>query len=160
MKVVPGYVSSGRAISELLEAESALTTLDLSQNNLHNKTALQIAEKLGENKSLTWFSLADNNLGDVETRYIGQALLSHASLRTLDLSGNRIHSKGAAVIAYAAKQSTSALRFINLEGNPIGSLGGLYLFRAMREVAQQAYPLLHLSANAQHRESTSRSSSC
>lgn len=131
-------VSGCDAIAELLTSNNTLRELLVAGNNIHKQHAKTFAQKLASNTSLCYVDLSYNEIHDVEARLIGKALHSHHSLVQLDLSFNAIGSKGAITIAYAAQQPHSALQYINLNGNAIGKMGGIYMLRAMRAVA--AYP--------------------
>lgn len=133
-----GQVSGCDALADLLVTNSYLRELRVAGNNINKEHAKNFAQKLALNTCLCNLDLSYNEIHDLEARMIGKALHSHHSLTRLDLSFNAIGSKGAITIAYAAQQPHSALQYIDLNGNSIGKMGGIYMLRAMRTVA--AYP--------------------
>ena len=81
-------------IARLLEENTTLTTLDLSDNDLTAKAGAAIARALKRNRTLTTLDLSDNDLLMAEGgKAIASALHSNTTLTSLDLAGNHLGSE-------------------------------------------------------------------
>ena len=132
-------IQGATAIADLLVQNNTLQDLSVSNCAIHKQHALYFATQLSLNKSLLKLDLSRNDISDVEARALGKALHSHRALTHLNLSYNNLSSKAAITIGYAAQLPESALQYVNLNGNSIGKLAGVYMLRAMRTVASYHY---------------------
>jgi len=129
----------GLSLNHLVERNSHLLELNLSNNHISSSYITMLSNCLIVNLTLQSLDLSRIELTDKDACHIGFSLHSHPSLTRIDLSNNRIQSRGALTIAYAAQQADSAIVFLNLAGNNICYIGNMYLFRAMRYVALTNY---------------------
>ena len=120
----------GRAIASMLEANSALVTLDLSWNRLGSKSGEAIGAALRANIALTSLNLAYNAVGDDGAKAIGAALEYNGALTSLSLAANGVENRGAAVLADGLHEN-SRLGRLELDGNPLGHDGTRSLLRAL-----------------------------
>ncbi len=132
-------IQGATAIADLLVQNSTLQELCVSNCAIHKQHALYFATQLSLNKSLLKLDLSRNDISDAEARALGKALHSHRALTHLDLSYNNLSSKAAITVGYAAQLPESALQYVNLNGNSLGKLAGVYMLRAMRTVASYHY---------------------
>lgn len=146
-------IQGATAIADLLVNNSTLQELCVSNCSIHKQHAHYFAVQLSQNQSLRKLDLSHNDISDVEARALGKALHSHHVLTHLDLSYNNLSSKAAITVGYAAQLPESALQYVNLNGNSIGKLAGVYMLRAMRTVASYNY-----SSKAHHHGANSHES--
>ena len=130
----------GLSLNHLVERNSYLLELNLSDNHISSSYITMLSKCLMVNQTLQSLHLSGIELTDKDACHIGFSLHSHPSLTKIDLSNNRIQSRAALTIAYAAQQADSAIVFLDLSGNNnICYIGNMYLFRAMRYVALTNY---------------------
>ncbi|OWK14368.1 LRRC45 [Cervus elaphus hippelaphus] len=153
-------VDTCRALGKLLQKESLLTELilsdcmlseegatlllqglcvntvvrflDLKGNNLRAAGAEALAKLLRQNKSIQSLTLEWNNLGTWDEAFATfcGALAANGTLRQLDLRNNQINHKGAEELALALK-SNASLQQLDLRWNHIGLLGGRALVNCL-----------------------------
>ena len=116
---------------------SKLARLDLSNNDICNKSAATIAENLATNRVLTELYLHNNAIGnggaDAIAKLLGVSLSGHLrtqELTRLDLSSNIIGDEGAFAIA-AALRTNEVLTNLDLESNRIGNEGAEAIGKAL-----------------------------
>ncbi|KAJ1621725.1 hypothetical protein T492DRAFT_1067474 [Pavlovales sp. CCMP2436] len=140
------FISSQRSCSN-----SALTLLDLSENNLGDASAIALAtalsallepaildrgaaalaHALNSNETLTELSLFYNGVGDNGAVAFAEALRANHTLRSLDLFYNRISDFGASLVADSLLHNT-ALKTLDVRENPIEGVGNSRLVSAWR----------------------------
>ena len=108
-----------------------LEILDLWENNIGVRWAIEIGEALRANKTLTILNLGANGIGDAGATAIVGALRGNTTLTSLDLGVNGIGDEGAAEIAVALKEN-SALESLSLEHNDIGDEGATEIAGALK----------------------------
>ncbi|XDB61489.1 PREDICTED: leucine-rich repeat-containing protein 45 isoform X1 [Capra hircus] len=106
--------------------------LDLKGNNLRAAGAEALAKLLRQNKSIQSLTLEWNNLGTWDEAFATfcGALAANGALRQLDLRNNQINHKGAEELALALK-SNASLQQLDLRWNHIGLLGGRALVNCL-----------------------------
>jgi Leucine Rich repeat len=103
-------------ITDALEKNQALTTLDLTNNTISGLET--ISQLLASNKSLTHLDLGYNIIANLEK--INEVLRINDSLTTLELNGNYIDERWIEGLS-AALQVNTGLKVLRLMENPIGS---------------------------------------
>ena len=140
-----GIGDSGAAsLSQALAVNSSLTVLDLSDNNIGDCGVASLFQALAANSSLTSLNLSDNNSGDNGAASLSQALAVNSSLTGLYLSGNNIGDSGASSLSQAIA-ANSSLTCLDLNGNSIGASGAASLFQAL--ATNSSLTSLNLRAN-------------
>jgi len=91
-----------------------LVRLDLSDNNIDDDGAKQIADALKINHSLEELDLSDNNIGDDGVKQLADALKVNHSLEELDLRSNNIGSDGEEYLSKILQELKSINRDINI----------------------------------------------
>ncbi|EQC33192.1 hypothetical protein SDRG_09176 [Saprolegnia diclina VS20] len=124
----------GEAIGAMLEANTTLRSLDLSWNTLRLSGAVAIGRGLGRNNALLELNLAYNAIGEMGAAAVGVALGSNVAskLERVDLSDNNVSAQAALVLSQTILVN-ARLRFLVLDGNPLGSQGGRSLFHAVAQ---------------------------
>jgi Ran GTPase-activating protein (RanGAP) involved in mRNA processing and transport len=94
-------ISSAAAtlLAGVVRFSAALTTLDLSYNNLCLEGVKALADALRVNAVLTTLNLRSNDLGPEGGKALVEALRVNAALTSLDLSGNKIGPEGGKALA-------------------------------------------------------------
>ena len=136
--------SGAVAIGNALTVNTALATLDLSNNNIGDAGAAALGEALKDNNALAMLNLYYNDIGDAGATAIGEALKVNAALATLDIEYNRIMDTGAAAIG-AALEANSVLTTLDLGGNKIGDSGATAIAGALK--VNTALTTLYLNSN-------------
>ncbi|XP_061248505.1 leucine-rich repeat-containing protein 45 [Bos javanicus] len=111
---------------------TAVRFLDLKGNNLRAAGAEALAKLLRQNKFIQSLTLEWNNLGTWDEAFATfcGALAANGALRQLDLRNNQINHKGAEELALALK-SNASLQQLDLRWNHIGLLGGRALVNCL-----------------------------
>ncbi|KAM8785962.1 LOW QUALITY PROTEIN: leucine-rich repeat-containing protein 45 [Rhynchonycteris naso] len=111
---------------------TVLRFLDLKGNNLQATGAKILGKLLRQNKSIQSLTLEWNNLGTWEDAFATfcRALAGNDALRQLDLRNNQISHQGTEELALALKSNTS-LQQLDLRWNNIGLLGGQALVNCL-----------------------------
>ncbi|ORZ28524.1 hypothetical protein BCR41DRAFT_391991 [Lobosporangium transversale] len=118
-------------LSEALKTNITLAILDLSDNSIGDKGALSLSEALKVNSSLTSLTLGSNSIGDKGALALSEALKVNSSLMTLNLSYNSIEDEGALALSEALKVNTSLIT-LDLSDNSIEDEGALALSEALK----------------------------
>jgi len=103
-----------------------LKELILSENSLTDSGIDGLAAVLDTNMTLTSLDLSSNSVTSTGASLLADGLKRNRKLRELNLSFNAVDDAGAESLAEAvdpASTSTSVLRNLNLEGNPVGASG-------------------------------------
>ena len=119
-------------IAEALKANKSVTRIDLSGNEIGNSGALDIAEALKANNSVTEIDLSCNEIGEKGALEIAEALKANKSVTRIDLSGNEIGNSGALDIA-AALEANKSVTTISLACNEIGDVGAFKIAMALKK---------------------------
>ncbi|KAI5934078.1 leucine-rich repeat-containing protein 45 isoform X1 [Manis javanica] len=113
-------------------ANAVVRLLDLKGNNLRAAGAEALGRLLRQNKCIQNLTLEWNNLGAWEDAFATfcGALAVNSALRQLDLRNNQISHKGAEGLALALK-SNASLQQLDLRWNNVGLLGGRALVNCL-----------------------------
>ena len=130
-KTSPLGNSDAVSVSQVLKANSSLTSLDLSGNAIRQSGASCLSDALIANSSLTSLCLSGNEIGDIGASCLSQALIANSSLTTLDLSRCSISQSGASCLSHALEDNSS-LRYFDLSRNSIGEDGAACLTQALK----------------------------
>ncbi|ORZ28521.1 hypothetical protein BCR41DRAFT_345458 [Lobosporangium transversale] len=120
-----------QGLVNLLKTNTALTTLDLTDNPIFDKEVLTLSEALKTNTTLAILDLSDNSVGDKGALALSEALKINSSLTSLRLGSNSIGDEGALALSVALKANT-ALSNLDLWSNLIGNDGALALSEALK----------------------------
>ena len=112
---------SSTAVTTIIQ-QGALTSLDLSYNNLNESGAYEISKALQANLTLKQLFLCSNNIGVGGTLAIAVVLYHNDTLEYLDISKNEILDDGAIAIAECLK-TNSTIKFIDMSHNNITEIG-------------------------------------
>ena len=123
--------SDAVSVSQVLAANSSLTSLDLSGNAISQSGASCLSHSLIANSSLTSLYLSGNIIGDDGASCLSQSLIANSSLTTLDLSGCSISQSGASCLSHALI-TNSSLTSLYLCENDIGDDGAACLTQALK----------------------------
>ena len=130
-KTSPLGNSDAVSVSQVLKANSSLTSLDLSGNAIRQSGASCLSDALIANSSLTSLCLSGNEIGDNGASCLSQALIANSSLTTLHLSRCSISQSGASCLSHAL-EANSSLRYFDLSRNSIGEDGAACLIQALK----------------------------
>ncbi|CAH3184204.1 unnamed protein product, partial [Porites lobata] len=109
-------------LAAVLEANTTLTNLNLSLNNIGSAGAESLATALKTNTNLTKLNLRSNNIGPAGGESLATGLKTNTTLKNLNLSFNSIGPAGAESLAAALRANTT-LTNLNLSDNDIGPAG-------------------------------------
>ena len=109
-------------IARALHENQTLQALNISCNNIRVDGAKAMAEALHENKELQYLDISNNNILDNGVIAISECMKKHSKLQQLVISGNNISSKGTHQLAEAVKINTT-LRSLDISNNKISSDG-------------------------------------
>ena len=111
-----------REIASALHENQTLQTLNISCNNIQVDGAIAMAKALHENKALQYLYISNNNILDNGVIAISECIKKNSKLQELVISGNNISSKGAKQLAEAVKINTT-LRSLDISNNKISNDG-------------------------------------
>ena len=131
-------------LAAVLKANTTLTNLNLSLNNIGSAGAESLATALKTNTNLTKLNLRSNNLGPAGGESLATGLKTNTTLKSLNLSGNNVDSTGAESLATALNINTF-LKNLNLSRNNIGPAGAESLATALK--ANTSLTTLYLRCN-------------
>ena len=140
------------SISEAIQVNTTLQTLDISNNNICDDGATAISISLKHNTSMKHLNmsrnkitygiqvnetfkqldLSVNKIADEGASFISDGLKSNISLQQLNISHNNITDRGIKVIAEAIRMN-SILQNINISKNHISTEGLLYFMEAVKK---------------------------
>ena len=109
-------------IARALYENQTLQTLDISYNDIQVDGAKAMAESLHESKALQYLDVSNNNILDNGVIAISEYIKKNSTLQQLVISGNNISSKGAKQIAEAVKINTT-LRNFDISNNKTSNDG-------------------------------------
>lgn len=120
-----------RLISQMLESNTTLRTLDVVNTSPDHASMLELLGVIATHPSLEYVYLSGNGLDTAEAPALAQCLEQN-KLRGLYLSVNHLGDTGATQLA-AALQRNSSLEFLSLASNGIGDAGVIALAEAARQ---------------------------
>ncbi|KAJ6255577.1 hypothetical protein M0813_11137 [Anaeramoeba flamelloides] len=109
-----------QALSEALKENQALTSLNLSYNQIGDEGTQALSEGVKENQALTNLNLSRNQIGAEGMKDLSETLKVNQTLICLDLRRNKIGSKGIKYLSHALKINQT-LTQLDLYDNQIGS---------------------------------------
>ena len=125
-------VKNAALITTLVNAlPTALSSLDISENNLGVPEALSLAKSISNSKYEKLY-LNKTNLGDDGVRAFVEGLEGKVRLDYLTLNGNGIHSSSISALADAIDSKIS-LRYLDVSDNPLGLKGTLAVGRMISD---------------------------
>ena len=109
-------------IARALHENQTLQALNISCNNIRVDGAKAMAEALHKNKVLQYLDISNNNILDNGVIAISECIKKHSKLQQLVISGNNISSKGTNQLAEAVKINTT-LQSLDISNNKISNDG-------------------------------------
>jgi hypothetical protein len=120
------------ALAANIAAKPQLTSLDLSGNRITAAGVRALAEQLGSGQhSLPEVLLSNNQLGDDGAEEVAKLIRSNSTVTTVRVSGNSIGNRGATAIASAVASSSSVIT-LDLSDNNISADAIPELERALK----------------------------
>jgi ankyrin repeat protein/Ran GTPase-activating protein (RanGAP) involved in mRNA processing and transport len=107
-----------QVLTASLRTDTILTKLNLAGNHLGAESASLLAEALTTNITLTQLHLADNDLGSLGLQALDKALTNNQTLTQLNLAQNALGAAGAKIIASMLVGNT-ALTELDLSANQL-----------------------------------------
>ena len=95
-----------------------ICTLDISNNNISNLGAQEIARALHENQTLQTLNILSNDIQIDGTKAMAKALHENQTLQTLNISSNDIQVDGTKALAEALHEN-KALQYLDVSNNNI-----------------------------------------
>lgn len=108
----------------------------MPQNGIYHIGISALSEAFMHNKNLEILNLNDNTIRPKGSESIAKALLGLENLKELNFGDCLLKTKGALLLAESLKVGNKNLEVLVLEGNEIGSEGGLELVKAMANKAK------------------------
>ena len=109
-----------------------IRTLDISNNNITDLGAQEIAEALHENTTLQMLNISYNIVQFHGVKAIAGALHNNRTLQNLDISNNNIHDEGAKVIAEALYENRT-LQKLDISYNNILDDGAIAISECIKK---------------------------
>ena len=109
-------------LKELLQQNKKLKILDLSRNRILTTGGKALADGLVENAALLNLNLLENSLGDEGARAFARVFATNRTLTHISLADNGISTAGAEAIASSLKHNRS-LTHVNFAYNDFGNDG-------------------------------------
>ncbi|KAH9598559.1 Leucine-rich repeat [Trypanosoma melophagium] len=138
-----GAVSIARLFS--LPA-SPLQTVQLYGNHLGAAGVNAIANAMQRNRCIRELTLGNNHATDAATEALAEMLRENTTLEYLDLRLNTITAVGARTLAHDGLAHNTFLLSLCLSGNPIGSVGGDEIAKALIMHQSSALTRIDLSS--------------
>ncbi|CAI9715620.1 leucine-rich repeat-containing protein 74B-like isoform X1 [Octopus vulgaris] len=113
---------SGKIIGPALPESSSLKHLNMSWNNIRSNGLEAIGTGLKNNDTLTYFDVSWNGIDKNAAKTIGEALKSNSTLEHLDMSNCRINAESSVLIAFGIG-SNSSLKVLKMIRNPMEGSG-------------------------------------
>ena len=121
-----------RDLFDCLHYHRSLQYLDLEGNSIDSDIATPMSEMLRHNTTLLSLSVNLNNVGSRTAIAVAMALLQNTTLKSLGMNKSGINDDGA--LAFSRNiPMMSGLRYLDLAGNQISSVGSKALAVAMQE---------------------------
>ncbi len=107
-----GVGASGRVISllPLNQADSSVTSVSLSNDNIGAAGSCAFAAMLEQNTTITSLDLSDNDINDEGALSLASALATNNVLLSLDLGHNQVGEAGALALAEVLANGNSTLK--------------------------------------------------
>ena len=121
-----------------------ICTLDISNNNISNLGAQEIARALHMNQTLQTLNISSNNIQFDGIKAMAKALHENQTLQTLNISSNDIQVDGAKAMAKALHENQT-LQTLNISSNDIQVDGAKVMAKALHE--NQTLQTLNISSN-------------
>ena len=121
-----------------------ICTLDISNNNISNLGAQEIARALHMNQTLQTLNISSNDIQVDGAKAMAKALHENQALQALNISSNDIQVDGAKAMAKALHEN-QALQALNISSNDIQVDGAKAMAKALHE--NQALQTLNISSN-------------
>lgn len=122
---------AGEVLADMLAANTSLTSLHLSFNELRNTGVVALARGLAANSTLTELYLSNSDLSEGSALALAECLAQdNTALRVLDLTNNQLGDSGGAALARPLATNT-ALASLMLTGNSVGNWTALALARSL-----------------------------
>ena len=118
-------------MARALHENQALQTLNISCNNIQVDGAKEIAETLLENSALQKLDISNNYLHVGGAKVLAEVLCENKVLQILDVSNNKILADGAVAISECIKKN-STLQQLVISGNNIGTEGTIKIAEAVK----------------------------
>jgi len=118
-------------IAKSLCENRTLHKLDISSNHIRNDGAKAISNLIKKNSILQELIIKGNNISIEGAKQITEAIKIYTTLQKLDISNNKISNSGATAISDCLKHNNS-LRELNLSKNEITNEGVIELCEAIR----------------------------
>jgi hypothetical protein len=119
---IQSNINIKKALVDILRIKSALQTLQITQDEIDDEGAKNIADALKTNSSLHKLKLAYNKIGDEGAQALADMLKINTTLHTLLFAFQEISDEGVKAIANALKVNT-ALGELQLNNNDINDTG-------------------------------------
>lgn len=127
--VIPSTVTAGQSLSRLLtNGIGPLKKLNVHWNMIRLESAKLLCSSIRYARHLLHLNLSYNAIGRAASTILGSALIQNSTLEELILSNNSIDAVGCFTLVVGVRESPS-LKFIDLDGNPIGQQGGRMLIK-------------------------------
>ena len=133
----------------ILISTTALAHLDVSWNLMSTTSSASFVAHVSKNTSLTSLNCAWNHFGGGKAQICGtlaRALELNSTLQTLDLSNNGIGEQDAFILSEAVFVN-KGLKYLVLNGNPLGLIGGQNMFSAMDRKGFDSFSVLFHGCN-------------
>ena len=131
-------------LAQAMAANSTVTKLNLSENEIGDSGAAALAKAVEVNSTLAELYLLSNKIGDSGAAALAKAVEINSTLAVLSLSSNGIGESGAAALAKAV-EINSTLTLLYLHRNVIGDSGAAVLAKAVE--INSTLTKLYLSGN-------------
>jgi Ran GTPase-activating protein (RanGAP) involved in mRNA processing and transport len=121
-------VSCGALLGRLLQRNSTITSLILSDNGIGDVDVMKISEGLLDNVSLNLLDLSHNEIGINGGGAIAAVLKQNAELGKLYLAWNRLGSKGSLLVLDGLERNNT-IKIFDISWNGVDDFGGELLGR-------------------------------
>lgn len=101
----------------------------MKKPRIHECTKQMIMDQLRFCSTIIKINLCNNNINDYLVLKMTEALMNHRSIQSIELRNNLVGQQGAKALSISIRYYNS-LTLLNMNGNPISSLGLLYLSKA------------------------------
>lgn len=127
--VMPDLTTAPEAIATLLRSPNCkLKVLKVPWNMIRLDSAVEMASSLAANKTLTHLDLSYNSFGAEGGKALGDALIDNRSIKELLIANNNITAVACFTICIGIQENL-ALRYVSVNGNPIGEAGAKALMQ-------------------------------
>lgn len=125
----PSTTTGSQSLANLLrDGGCKLKKLNVHWNMIRMDGAIDLCDSIRSTTTLIHLNLSYNAIGRQASTVLGSSLLENSHLEELILSNNSIDAIGCFTIVVGAREHP-ALKFIDLDGNPVGEQGGRMLMK-------------------------------